>query len=74
MLGHNVQFSYCRQTGAGLFCRKAVDCWAERFDVQAFLREAFTSDQIREVMQPPQPKMNSLIELIAKARGSEKPS
>ena len=71
MLGHEVEFSYCRQTGSGVFCRKATDCWSGRFDVRAFLKWAFTEDQIQAAMKPPETKMNTLLDLIARARKVE---
>ena len=72
MLGHEVGFSYCRQTGTGVFCRKATDCWSGKFDVVAFLKWAFAEDQIQAAMKPPETKMNILLDLIAKARKVEK--
>ena len=31
MLGHPVEFSYCRTTGSDSLCRKILDCWWEEF-------------------------------------------
>ena len=68
MLGHEIPFSYCRQ-GAGSFpCRKIFDCWFQIFDIQAFMKEYFTDEQISEIVSPPKPKITTLIDLIQKAQ------
>jgi len=70
MLGHDVNFAYCRQTGTGIFCRRAVDCWSGRFDIEGYLKQAFTEEQIQAAMKPPDTKMNTLLDLIAKAKST----
>jgi len=68
MLGHEVGFAYCRAPGAELPCRKILDCWFETFDIEAFLREHYSEEQIAEVLAPPRPKLVSLVELIQQAQ------
>jgi len=68
MLGHEVGFAYCRAPGAELPCRKILDCWFETFDVEAFLREHYSEEEIGEVLAPPRPKLVSLVELIQQAQ------
>ncbi len=68
MLGHHLQFSYCRTCRDGLPCFKLLDCWFERFDVEAFVREHYTEEEIRQFLEPPKPKMHTLMELIKKAQ------
>jgi len=72
MLGHEVAFSYCRQPAAELPCRKVFDCWWETFDVEAFVRDHFSADQIERMTQPRQDKMVSLVELIERAQQAGK--
>ena len=73
MLGHRLAFSYCRAPGTDLPCRKIFDCWWESFDVVAFVREHYGEEAISRITEPPKEKMLSLLELIERARGGEKP-
>ncbi|MBN1866876.1 hypothetical protein JW916_06255 [Candidatus Sumerlaeota bacterium] len=69
-LGDDVPFRYCRQENDGKPCRLVLDCWWQRFDVQAFLRENLEPelyDEIASGFQPPD-KIVSLFDLIQKAR------
>lgn len=73
MLGHEVNFSYCRQVGSDLPCRKILDCWFETFDVQTFLNQHYTAEQIQKILQPPRPKLTSIVELIRQAQQNAEP-
>ena len=68
MLGHEIDFSYCRQVGSGLPCRKILDCWFERFDIQEFIQQYYAPEQIQQLLEPPKPKITSLVDLIHKAQ------
>ncbi|HOF18542.1 MAG TPA: hypothetical protein PK082_06505 [Phycisphaerae bacterium] len=68
LLGHEVNFAYCRQAGRELPCRKVLDCWWRAFDVGAFLREQFTPEQLQAALAPPPPKLATLVDLIDRAR------
>lgn len=68
MLGHPVPFGYCRALPEGRPCRLIVDCWQGHFDVNAFLHEHFTPEQIETIQAPPKPKLTSILELIEQAK------
>ena len=68
MLGHDVNFSYCRAPGRGLPCGKVFDCWWETFDVESFVRAHFSEADIREVLALRQDKVTSLVDLIDRAK------
>jgi len=68
MLGHEVPFSYCRSPAAELPCRKIFDCWWEAFDVEGFIREHFSPQQVSKILVPSKPKTATIVELIEKAR------
>ena len=72
MLGHEVLFSYCRHGVMSQPCRKILDCWFHTFDIEPFIREHFTEDQIKAFLAPPKPKVTTLIELIQQAQESAK--
>ena len=71
MLGHELAFSYCRQPGQEIPCRKIFDCWWERFDIVAFMHEHYDPDTVAEIRRPRQPKVASLVEIIERARSSK---
>lgn len=68
MLGHPVQFSYCREPGQDTPCRKIFDCWWETFDIQSFMDTNYDEEIIAKITEPPKPKMSSLAELIQQAK------
>ena len=68
MLGHHLKFEYCRKTAQGTPCRKIFDCWYAKFDIDSFMKENFTEEQIKNILTPPKPKMTSLIEMIQQAQ------
>ena len=72
MLGHEVLFFYCRHGVMSQPCRKILDCWFHTFDIEQFIREHFTEDQIKAFLAPPKPKVTTLIELIQQAQESAK--
>jgi hypothetical protein len=70
LLGHQVPFRYCRSSNIDLPCRKIMDCWWERLEIEPYLREHFTPDELnRTVFAKPKSKIVSLVELIEKAKG-----
>jgi hypothetical protein len=68
MLGHEVTFSYCRHPGQDIPCRKIFDCWWETFDIRTFVTDNYTEEIRNTMIQPPKPKMLSLLEIIEEAQ------
>lgn len=68
MLGHLVPFTYCREPGTELPCRKILDCWHERIDIEAFLRESLSPEELDAILAPPKQKISQIMELIRKAK------
>ena len=68
MLGHEVQFSYCRKPGDDSPCRKIVDCWRESFDIQGYVAKNYSTEIQKRLSEPPKPKILSLIEIIEQAK------
>ena len=71
MLGHPVAFHYCRDTAGGKPCRKILDCWHERFDVHAYVKETYSDEEIAEIVSPPKPKLMQIIDIARKAGEQE---
>jgi hypothetical protein len=68
MLGHLVPFTYCMAPGSDLPCRKILDCWHERMDIAAFLKENLSPEGIESITAPPKPKVVQLLELVQRAK------
>ncbi len=68
MLGHEVPFGYCRKGAVGQGCRKILDCWFQVFDVEKFLKEHYSEQEIQNLTAPPRPKMTTLVEMIRQAQ------
>lgn len=68
MLGHDIQFSYCRTVGNSVPCRKILDCWFERFDVESYVTDNFGVEMIKKLAEPPKPKLSTILELIEQAK------
>lgn len=72
-LGGPITFRYCRRSDpSGLPCHKIMDCWWEVFDIRTFLQANYAPEQLKAFAPrgTPEPKISSLIDLIAKARRS----
>jgi len=69
-LGGPVTFAYCRCGDIdGQPCFKIFDCWWERFDVVALMRELLPPDAFARLSQSrPAPKIASLLDVIAQAK------
>ena len=70
-LGHQIDFTYCRQENMGLPCFKALDCWHHYFDVHNFLKEQLTREEFdKTFVRSGAPKIHSLLDLIEQAKKS----
>lgn len=68
-LGHLVPFSYCRRENDGMPCYKAIDCWYERFLVEAFFRKVLEPREWEDVFdRPPKDRMSHLLEIVDETR------
>ncbi len=72
MLGHPLNFFYCRSTDSNTPCRKIYNCWYQRFPIQHFMQAHFEPDDLDKITAPPKPKVLSLLELIEKAQMTKK--
>ena len=72
MMGHRLTFAYCRKPASAQPCRKIFDCWFKTFDIEQFMQEDYTDEQIKAILAPPKAKVTSLIELIQQAQENAK--
>ncbi len=70
MLGHAITFKYCRTLNTNSPCRKIMDCWFEQIPIRQYLEDNFSEETIQNMLQPPKPKITSLLEMIEQARAA----
>ena len=71
-LGHQISFSYCEIENSGIPCFKTLDCWYSYFDVQSFLEDKLSKEDFKKTfIDKGQPKVLSLLDLIAKAKANK---
>ena len=71
MLGHELTFAYCREPGRETPCAKIFDCWWERFDITGFIRAHYPPEAIAKILEPKQPKVASLYDIVRKVQKHE---
>jgi len=67
-VGGYVNFMFCRSENNLLPCKWVVDCWKKRIDIKQFLDEHYSNEEIKGIFLPSKPKIQSLLELIAKVK------
>ncbi len=64
LLGHQIQFSYCRQSESEKPCYRILRCWSDSIPIYAYITEFFGSDEMQKLKQIPQNKICTIVELI----------
>ncbi len=67
-LGHHLKFVYCRSEHEGYPCPLIFDCWHEKLDIGAYMRENFKPREVEYLIKPAPNRMASLLDLIQQAR------
>ncbi len=68
MLGHFLNFKYCRSVNKELPCAKVLDCWFQNFPVQEFIETNYTEEEQKKISEPPKAKIQSLSEILEQAQ------
>ncbi len=71
-VGGYVNFKFCRSENNLLPCRWVTGCWQGKIDINGFLKEHFSAPELEKIFIPPKPKLESLVELLEKAKGTAK--
>ena len=66
ILGHTLGFNYCRIMQEGLPCHNILNCWFERFPVETFLEENYSSEEQKAILHPPRTRMDALAAALNK--------
>ncbi len=74
-MGGDVNFMYCRSENNMFPCGWIIGCWQERMDINKFLKDHYSNEELDLIFAPPRPKVESLVNLIeqAKKRKKEEP-
>ncbi|MBW2065945.1 MAG: hypothetical protein JRJ03_13585 [Deltaproteobacteria bacterium] len=67
-VGGDVTFKFCRSENNMLPCRWVVGCWEGRINIMMFLDEHFSQEAQNRIFVTPKPKLESLVEMIEKAK------
>jgi len=71
-VGGEVNFRFCRFENNMLPCRFIVGCWQGQMDIEAFLDEQYSEEELDSIFTPPRPKMETLLDLMEKAKKEKK--
>jgi hypothetical protein len=67
-VGGYVSFKLCRSENGLLPCRWIIDCWENRLEIERFLDEQFSAEDLTRIFVPPKPKLEGLVEMIEKVK------
>ena len=67
-VGGEVNFLFCRTENNMLPCRWIVGCWQKRIDINTFINEHYSEEELNQIFRPPKPKIESLLSLVEKAK------
>lgn len=65
-LGGPVTFGYCRMMNDGLPCRKLADCWQSQIDIELFLKDHYTQEEIQRMLEPSPGRMATVFDVLSK--------
>ena len=68
MLGHYLPFKYCRTQQNGIPCSKILDCYFERIPIQDFIDKNYSEEEQKSIFVQHTPKLNTILDLIQKAK------
>ena len=68
-LGHHVPIKYCLSPGQPGFCGSFRNCWFPYIeDVDAFLKERFSEDEITAAAETSTPKITGIISVLERLK------
>ena len=67
-VGGDVNFRFCRTENYMLPCRWIVGCWRTYMDINRFMEEHYSKEELNRIFAPPKPKIENLVNLIEKAK------
>lgn len=71
-LGHEIAFRYCRTAEEGLPCGGIAGCWKNVFDIEGFLADNYSGDELENILNRKKSRMDIILEQLKKAQGGGK--
>jgi hypothetical protein len=67
-VGGDVTFKYCRFENNMLPCKWIVGCWRMYIDINKFLEDYYSNEELDQIFALPKPKIQGLVSMIEKAK------
>ena len=67
-VGGDVTFKYCRFENKMLPCKWIIGCWRMYIDINKFLEDYYSKEELDQIFALPKPKIQGLVGLIEKAK------
>ncbi len=67
-VGGEVNFRFCRFENNMLPCIWIVGCWEMRMDMNKFMTDHYSKEEMDRIFTPPRPKIESLLNLVEDAK------
>lgn len=67
-VGGEVNFKFCRSENNMFPCRWIIGCWQNKMDINGFLKDHYSKDELDQAFAPRKSKLESLIGLVEKAK------
>ncbi len=72
-LGGPVTFEYCRRMNFALPCHLLFACWGERIEVEQYLKENFSPEEMEKVFAaPPRGRVGTMLDALAQVEEQKK--
>ncbi|MDD5643939.1 MAG: hypothetical protein PHO00_00625 [bacterium] len=71
-LGHEINFRYCRTAENGLPCGDIAGCWKGVLDIENFLSDAYSKNEVGKISDRKMSRMDIISEQVRKAREGRK--
>ncbi len=68
MLGHTLFFRYCRCMNEGLPCHNILNCWFERLEIESFMAENYSEEELQVIFKAPEMKLVSLAKILRRVK------
>ncbi|MBN2190006.1 MAG: hypothetical protein JW728_02210 [Candidatus Aureabacteria bacterium] len=71
-LGHEITFRYCGTAEEGLPCGGIAGCWKNVFNIESFLADNYSNDELGNILNRKKSRMDIILEQLKKTRDGER--
>ncbi len=65
-LGGEVPFKHCRKANSGTPCPKFVECWHKKVDVETFIQENYTKEELEKALASHEGRVETVFSIVKK--------